>query len=183
MAHGILRCLCQPLAEAAVSFLKRPLPQQPEALLDGGGRERRLRYLPQNLGDFLRLFLIFLPLCPLRQGDGSQIVRAFQKFPGLRPQYHRAVDTRLLHILDTEPAQGAAPAAFGIGLILGQELLINGQSLVKFPGSAQIISAVVGGGLLLAGASGKGHHRTAAGAGPQAALRKGGDIAAAVFAF
>ena len=54
------------------------------------------------------------------------------------------VNAVLLVILYAKPAQGTAPAAFGIGFILGQKLLVNGQGLVKLPRSAKIIARIIG---------------------------------------
>ena len=53
------------------------------------------------------------------------------------------VNAVLLVILYAKPAQGTAPAAFGIGFVLGQKLLVNGQGLVKLPRSAKIIARVI----------------------------------------
>ena len=158
----------------------------PVALLQQKGRGLALNrgnFLPQTGGDSGRLLFILQLDSAAGVCQSGQIFPGFQKAAALRPGHRGQVfSTGFVQIIsNAEPAQGAAPVAFPVGLVLPEQLLIHGESLVKFACSAQIVAAVVGGGVL--GVHGQGHDAAAAAAGAQSVVRKGGYASAAVFAF
>ena len=138
----------------------------------------------QTGSDFCRFLFVLQMHRPIGKMERCQIVPAFREVSGLWTQNDGTVATAFIFdILHTKPAQGAAPAAFGIGFIFGQQLLIDLQRLAEFPGAPEIIAAVVGGGVLLIGILWQRHHCPAACAGAQVVFRERRNISAAVFAF
>ena len=158
----------------------------PVALLQQKGRGLALNrgnFLPQTGGDSGRLLFILQLDSAAGVCQSGQIFPGFQKAAALRPGHHRQIFSAgfVQVIPHAEPAQGTAPVAFPVGIVLPEHFLIHGKGLVKFARSAQIVAAVVGGGVL--GVHGQGHNAAAAAAGAQGVVREGGYAPAAVFAF
>ena len=109
-------------------------------LLLGNGQDALL-----NLVDGLGLGFVDLPLGGIGIVQGGLIVVVVKDGGKLRPVHrgHAPVSGRVLHILDAVAAQDQGPVGLGIGVVLGQNLLVDAHGLVVFVAAAEVIGPVV----------------------------------------
>lgn len=183
MGHPMILLDGQDLVEAAICFRPLLLIQVPKPLfeqksgIDGGS------FLSQTVRNFCGFLLVLQLNRAAGVGKSGQVFPGFQKFsiPAPSDPGHIAAFPR--NVLNAKPAQGAAPVGLRVGVVLLEELLILGQGLVEFPGPAQIVAAVVGGGPVRGIIGGQCDGGAASGTDAQSVVREGGDASAAEFAF
>ena len=88
----------------------------------------------------------------------------------------------VLHILDAEAAQGAAPVGFRILIVLLNDPLIDRQGLIELADAAEMVAPVEGGCPLVVIELGEGHGGAAEIAGAEGLVLGQGDAATAVLA-
>ena len=149
-------------------------------LVLGGGEDA-----PLDLGNLLSVLLVLPSRDAVRMLQGCQVVHVLQEAVEAGPVAGGEVlqGVRVLHILDAEPAQGAAPVGLGVSFVLLYDLFIDGQRLVEFPGPSELIAAVEPVGPLLVVHLGEGHDAAAGIAGPKGTVRGKLNVASAHLAF
>ena len=96
------------------------------------------------LGNLCRVLLILAAGNAVGMFKRSKVVHVFKEafkacpVAGGQP----FIAHRVFHIFNTVPAEGAAPVRLRIRVILGNNALINGKSLVKLSHAAKMIAAV-----------------------------------------
>ena len=137
------------------------------------------------LGDFCRVLLVLSSGDAVRVFKSGYVVHILQKAVEARAVAggQELKGVRVLHIFDTETAQGTAPMRLGIGVILADDRLIHAECLVKFSLTAEVVAAVEPRRALVVRHLRQGHHRPAVFAGAKGLFFVDLDISAAHFAF
>ena len=138
-----------------------------------------------HLCDFFRVLAVAFAGGRVCVFQRSQIVHVLKKaveagaVAGGQPFMRGGV----LHVLDAEATQRAAPMRLGVGFVFLYDVLVHGKRFVKFADTPEVIAAVEGGRSLLIVDAGQRHGGAAAVTGADALVLGQHDVAAAHFAF